>query len=324
MASFINNLKNRRDFSELGFGTRVVEGGDRYINRDGTFNVVKTGLPYFKRASIYHDLISMKSSHFIVLILVFYFVMNLLFAGLYYAIGTDHLGGVDKSNSMGAFWEAFFFSCQTFTTVGYGRINPTGFATNVVAAIESLSGLMAFAIATGLLYGRFSRAKADLVFSEQAIIAPYKNINALMFRVAHVKKHVLNNVEVQVVASMNVTDDNGNTLRRFFTLPLELNKINFLSLTWTIVHPIDENSPLRGMTDTDLSHSNLELMILLKGFDDTFSQDVHKRSSYKHYEIVWGAKFISLLSNVQNGKVMLDLSRIGHYEKAELNEVVLV
>lgn len=323
MGKFLNNLKNRRDYSELGFGTRVVEGGDRYINRDGSFNVVKKGLPYSQLASTYHDLISMKTPHFIALILIFYFMMNLLFATLYVIIGVKHLGGVDPTNSMGNFWEAFFFSCQTFTTVGYGRINPTGFATNVVAAVESLAGLMAFAIATGLLYGRFSRAKADLVFSPQAIIAPYKNTNALMFRVAHTKKHVLNNVEVQVVASMNVTDDTGKTLRRFFTLSLELSKINFLSLTWTIVHPIDENSPLAGMTAEDLNTSNLELMILLKGFDDTFSQDVHKRSSYKHYEIVWGAKFISILSDVQDGKVMLDLSRIGEYEKVELNEIVL-
>lgn len=324
MASILTNLKNRRDYSELGFGTRAVDSNSRYINRDGTFNVVKAGLPYFKRASIYHDLITMKASHFVALILIFYFLMNLFFACIYYAIGTEHLAGIGPENTIGSFWEAFFFSSQTFTTVGYGRISPTGMVTNIVAAIESLSGLMTLALATGLLYGRFSRAKADLVFSRQALIAPYKDINALMFRVAHVKKHVLNNVEVQVVASMNVIDDNGNTLRRFFTLNLELSKINFLSLTWTIVHPINDESPLRGMTPEDLKASDMELMILLRGFDDTFSQDVHKRSSYKHTEVVWGAKFVSLLGNVQNGKVILDLSRISEYQKAELNEVVVV
>ncbi len=324
MASILNNLKNRRDYRELGFGTRVVSQDSRYINRDGTFNVAKTGLSFFKRASIYHDLISMKVSHFILLIAVFYLLANLIFACIYFLIGTQHLAGIDPKNTLGSFWEAFFFSSQTITTVGYGRISPTGMITNVVAGIESLIGLMAFALATGLLYGRFSRPKADLVFSENAIIAPYRDSNALMFRVAHTKKHVLNNVEVQVVASMNVTDDNGNTLRRFFPLKLELDKINFLSLTWTIVHAIDDDSPLRGMANTDIKTSDLELMILLRGFDDTFSQDVHKRSSYKHNEVVWGAKFVSILGNVQHGKVILDLSRIGEYEKAELNDVVVV
>ncbi|UPT66181.1 MAG: ion channel [Sphingobacteriales bacterium JAD_PAG50586_3] len=217
---------------------------------------------------------------------------------------------------------SILFSCQTFTTVGYGRVNPTGFATNIVAAVESLSGLMAFAIATGLLYGRFSSAKADLVFSDNAVIAPYKNINALMFRVAHSKKHVLNNVDAQVILSMNVDEGQGS-IRRFFPLKLELSTINFLSLTWTIVHPIDENSPLYGVDENALAAGNAEIMLLLKGFDDTFSQDVHKRSSYKYHEIVWGAKYVSLLNDVQNGVTILDLSRIGEYNKVELNAIAL-
>lgn len=315
------NLKNRKDFFELGFGSRVVEHGDRYINRDGTFNVRKKGLSFLQRASIYYDLITMKASNFILLIVVFYTIMNLIFAAIYYIIGVEHLTGISHDNSINPFWEAFFFSCQTFTTVGYGRVSPTGMASNIVAAVESLAGLMAFAIATGLLYGRFARAKADLLFSENAIISPYKNINALMFRVAHIKKHVLNNVEVQVIASMNI-EDNGNQIRRFFPLTLELNKINFLSLTWTIVHPIDDKSPLWNMTADDLAASNFELMILLKGFDDTFSQDVHKRSSYKHFEIEWGAKFVSLLDNTENGVTIIDLSRISEVRKVELNDIV--
>jgi inward rectifier potassium channel len=315
----LNNLRNR-DSKELGFGTRVVGDNDRYINRDGSFNVTKRGLPFFKHASIYHDLITMPVGKFIMLIIVFYALMNFIFAGIYYAIGTEHLGGIGTDTDMNGFWEAFFFSCQTFTTVGYGRVNPTGFATNIVAAIESLSGLMAFAIATGLLYGRFSRAKADLIFSDNAVIAPYKNINALMFRVAHAKKHVLNNVDAQVIIAMNIEEEHGS-VRRFFPLKLELSTINFLSLTWTIVHPIDEASPLFGMNADDLSNSNAEIMLLLKGFDDTFSQDVHKRSSYKHYEIIWGAKYVSLLTDVRRGVTVIDLSRMNEYNKVKLNEV---
>lgn len=311
------NLRNRKDFKELGFGTRAVNNDeDRYINPDGTFNVEKTGLPFFKHASIYHDLITMAGSKFIFLVLVFYILMNLFFAALYYIIGVKHLGGVGPENTIGEFWEAFFFSCQTFTTVGYGRINPTGFATNIVAAIESLAGLMTFAIATGMLYGRFSRAKADLVFSKNAIMAPYKGGHALMFRTAHAKKHVLNNVEVQVIAAINV-EENGVEIRRFYPLELELNKINFLSLTWTVVHPINEQSPLFNLTEENLKQANVEIMILLKGFDDTFSQEVHKRSSYKYFDIVWGVKFVSLMGSMRNGKAIVNLSRISEYEAAK-------
>jgi inward rectifier potassium channel len=144
-----------------------------------------------------------------------------------------------------------------------------------------------------------------------------------MFRVAHTKKHVLNNVDAQVIIAMNVDEGNGN-IRRFYPLTLELNTINFLSLTWTIVHAIDEKSPLWGMNQTDIAESNAEIMLLLKGFDDTFSQDVHKRSSYMHHEIVWGAKYVSLLNNVQNGITIIDLSRINDYDRVELNEVALV
>jgi inward rectifier potassium channel len=318
----IPNLRNRKDFKELGFGTRVVTNEERTINKDGTFNVRKRGLPFFQHFSIYHDLITMKGSTFIWLIIVFYTLMNFAYAGIYYAIGVEHLGGVGQS-TIGPFWEAFFFSCQTFTTVGYGRVNPMGFATNIVAAVESLTGLMAFALATGLLYGRFSRAKADLIFSDNAIIAPYKGINALMFRVAHTKKHVLNNVNAQVTIAMTVDEGNGN-IRRFYPLTLELATINFLSLTWTIVHAIDENSPLWGMTEKDLNECNAEIMLLLKGFDDTFSQDVHKRSSYKHYEVVWGAKYVSLLNDIRNGITVLDLSRMNEFDHVELNDIVLV
>jgi inward rectifier potassium channel len=131
---------------------------------------------------------------------------------------------------------------------------------------------------------------------------------------------VLNNVDAQVIIAMNIEEEHGS-VRRFFPLKLELSTINFLSLTWTIVHPIDEASPLFGMNADDLSNSNAEIMLLLKGFDDTFSQDVHKRSSYKHYEIIWGAKYVSLLTDVRRGVTVIDLSRMNEYNKVKLNEV---
>lgn len=315
MATFNQFKKDQR---ELGFGSKY-SGEARYINPDGTFNVVKRGLPFYKTMSVYYNLISMPTGRFILMVFSFYLVVNLLFATAYYTFCKSSLAGISPNSNMGYFWEAFFFSCQTFTTVGYGRVNPEGSLANIIAAIESFAGLMAFALATGLLYGRFARPKADLIFSENSLVAPYHGMNALMFRVAHLKNHVLNNVECQMILAMAV-DENGVKVRRFYQLKLELSKINFLSLTWTVVHPIDDESPMKTMNQADFENADAEILILLRGYDDVFSQEVHKRYSYKYTETVWGAKFVSLLGNITSDKKqILDLSRLGEFERVPLN-----
>lgn len=303
---------------ELGFGSNVKAKSARFVNKDGTFNVKRTGLSALQNLHIYHALIGMSWTRFTVVTLSFYTLINLIFAFLYVIVGVEHLVGVIGINFVEKFWEAFFFSAQTLTTVGYGRISPVGFTSSMIAAIESMFGLMGFAIVTGILYGRFSRPTAKIIFSEHAIIAPYKGINAFEFRIVNQRKNQLIEVEVQVLLSMNKVVD-GQRKGVFLDLNLEAKRVNFFPLPWTIVHPIDENSPIFGFTSQDLIDADAEIIIMVKAYDDTFSQNIYKRYSYTASEIVWGAKFNIIYKNGNDGYVNLMLNQFQEIELVPLN-----
>jgi len=191
--------------SELntGFGVNSENSSGRFYDRkSGSANVIKKGVGVLNRYSWYHTMLAMPIAKFLSLLLVAYIIVNLLFAGIYYMIGIDHLAGVNQGTDIKNFSEVFFFSAQTFTTVGYGRISPVGFAASAVSTFEAFLGLLSFAIATGLFYGRFSRPRAFLRFSHNALIAPYKDGTALMFRMAPYKNNVLSEAEVKVNLAM--------------------------------------------------------------------------------------------------------------------------
>jgi inward rectifier potassium channel len=303
--------KGTEEFKDLGFGTKVYGKGKRLINPDGSFNVKRVGLPYFSPVNFYHTLISMSWLKFILLILVAYLVANILFAFVYLIVGIENLTNIDDSTSFHKFMEAFFFSAQTITTVGYGRVAPVGIPASAVAAIESMIGLMGFALATGLLYGRFSRPVAKIIFSKNALVAPYREGKGLMFRVANERKSQLIENEVQLTLTML---DQQKQKRIFEPLNLERSKINYLSLSWIIVHPIDENSPLNNITIKELEEREAEILILLKAFDETFSQTVYARSSYRHHEIKWDAKFVSIIHDTEDGTA-LHIDKINEFVK---------
>ncbi|HEX5226612.1 MAG TPA: ion channel, partial [Bryobacteraceae bacterium] len=212
-------------------------------------------------------------------------------------------------SDMSEFANAFFFSVHTLTTVGYGNVYPEGAWANSVSAIEAATGLMVFAIFTGLLYGRFSRPSARILYSKNAIIAPYQDGTSLQFRVANARSNTLMNMEAKVVF-MFVDRSDGQLKRQFINLPLERPQIYFFALTWTIVHPIDESSPFHGKTAADLANLSGELLILLQGFDDTFSQVVHSRYSYPHNEIIWGAKFTPAFKVDDKGALVVQVDHI--------------
>ena len=209
--------------------------------------------------------------------------------------------------------EAFFFSTQSLTTVGYGRLNPVGLVDSTIAAFESMTGLLGFALATGLLYGRFSRPVAKLLFSNQALIAPYRGMQGLMVRFANKKKHDLLEVEAQIIYSW-VTNVDGKETRMFENLNLEIKRISVLSATWTLVHPIDDTSPMKDLTPADLRARNAEVLVNIKAFDESFSQTVYSRSSYKYNEIVYGAKFVPAIFPHPDGSIVVELNRISDYE----------
>ena len=308
--------KKEEEFKDLGFGTRASEGGTRLLNQDGSFNIERRGLKDGWTVNMYHSLITMSWAKFTCLVIAFYIISNLVFAILYLSAGIENLEGVSGTSGFGKFLDAFFFSSQTITTVGYGKMNPHGIFSNTIAAVESMFGLMGFAFATGLLYGRFSRPVAKIIYSHQSIIAPYNDGAAFMFRVANGRKNALIEIECQVVFSFNEMV-NGKTKRVFHVLPLEREKINFLFSSWTIVHPINDQSPMFQMTRDDLIKSEAEVTILFKAFDDSFSQTVYSRSSYKAQEMVVGAKFANIHCK-EKGVPYVDLHRIDEIELVDL------
>jgi inward rectifier potassium channel len=321
--ALIKRLRNLKSEINTGFGTNSTSTGGRFINRDGKPNVTKRGIGILNRYSWYHTMLGMKAGKFLLLIFVIYISINLVFASIYYLIGIDHLAGVNTGSPWKNFTEVFFFSAQTFTTVGYGRISPVGFMASAVSTFEAFLGLLSFALATGLFYGRFSRPQAFLKFSDNALIAPFKEATAFMFRLAPYKNNNLSDVEVKVTMAIT-NEENGRLTDKFFNLDLEFSKINGLALSWTIVHPIDDKSPFYGLRKDDIQNTDIEIMIFVKGFDEGFSNNVVTRTSYVSSEIVWGAKFNMMYHpNDDKSKTVLNLDKINDFSMISLPDSVV-
>jgi inward rectifier potassium channel len=296
----------KKESFDPGLTTQFSGELRRTINGDGSFNVRREGLRW-RDANPYLMLIDTTWTRFLLIVLAGFLTVNMIFAFLYLMIGIENLKGLESD--MGAFANAFFFSVHTLTTVGYGNVYPQGPWANVISSMEAASGLMLFAIATGLLYGRFSRPSARILYSKNALVAPYQDGTSLQFRVTNARKNVLMNMDAHVLL-MTVESKDGELRRSFVDLPLERSGVYFFALTWTIVHPIDSDSPLYGKTHEDLAKQSAELLILIQGFDDTFSQEVHSRYSYRHDEIVWGARFTPAFKVDEKGDLVVEVDRI--------------
>jgi inward rectifier potassium channel len=315
--AFLNKINTKaKAFLNSGFGTNSNSYGGRFLNKDGTANVQKLGMGFFNRISWYHTLLDMPTWKFIMIILIFYIVINFAFALIYFAIGIEHLNGIDTSSSTWVqFGQAYFFSAQTFTTVGYGHISPSGFLTSAISAAEALTGLLSFAIATGLFFGRFSKPVAFLKFSHNAIIAPYNDITALMIRITPYKNTNFSDVEAKITLGMNVLE-NGKLSNKFYSLDLEYDKINALNLSWTLVHPITEESPLFQFGKENFENTVGEIIVYIKTFDDMYSTVVATRTSYTFEEVVYGAKFKPMYSrSSDNTKTILHLNMLNEFER---------
>ena len=278
----------------------------RAINPDGSFNVHRKGT-HLRDENLYLKLIDTTWPKFFLVVMAVFLAVNVVFAWIYLILGADRLQGTEPE--MSAFVNAFFFSVHTLTTVGYGNVFPRGPGANAVSALEAATGLMVFAVMTGLLYGRFSRPSARILFSNNALIAPYQDGTSLQFRITNARSNTLMNLEARVLL-MTVVSNDGQLKRDFFDLELERRKVYFLPLTWTVVHPIDSASPLFGKTAEDLARISAEILILIQAFDDSFSQTVHSIYSYRHSEMVWGAKFVPAFSIDPRGDLVLELDRV--------------
>jgi inward rectifier potassium channel len=312
----LKNLNNKAKTDEnSGFGTNANSYGGRFVNKNGTANIEKRGMNLLQRISWYHTMIEMPNWKFMLILFSFYIIINFIFAIIYYAIGIEHLDGINASGSfLTQFGQAYFFSAQTFTTVGYGHISPTGFLTSALSAAEALIGLLSFAIATGLFFGRFSKPTAFLKFSHNALISPYKDSKGLMIRLVPFKNTNFTDATAKITLGMNVEEEGRQTIK-FYNLELELSRINALTLSWTLVHPITENSPLYNFTEEDFKKIHGEILVFITTFDDMFSNTVVARTSYTFSEIIYGAKFRAMYNRSKdNTKTILHLDKLNQYD----------
>ncbi len=303
------------DFKDLGFGAEVARSSrQRLLNRDGTFNVIREGLGPFARLSFYHWSLTISWPMFLGAITALYVGINAIFAVAFLLCGPDALQ-TTAGPEMSSFARAFWFSVDSFATIGYGNIIPVGTAANLLVTVEALINIVGVALATGLVFARFSRPMAKIIYSKQAVIAPYRNGTALEFRIANQRSSQIIEIEAKVILS-KIESIGGLTSRKFYELKLERSRVTFFALSWTVVHPITPISPLYGLTESDLLEADAEIMILLTGTDETSSQIVHSRSSYKADEIVWNARFSNIFMRTREGGVMgMDLSRLHDFER---------
>jgi inward rectifier potassium channel len=281
----------------------------RVINKDGSFNVHRRGTTW-RDFHPYLDLINMGWIRFFAVLVLGYTVVNVVFAGIYFALGPDQLQGAEAPTVLGRLLNDFFFSSHTLSTVGYGNISPKGVAANLVAAAEALVGVLGFAVATGLLFGRVSRPSARVGFSDNMLVTAYQDITSMQFRVVNRRKNDLIDIEARVML-MTVEMDNGRPRRDYKLLKLERDQVMFLPLTWTVVHPIDSESPMYGFTQEDLRRMQAEVLILIKAYDDTFSQTVIARHSYRFDEALWGRRFAPAFYVDDEGDLVLELPKVG-------------
>ncbi len=284
----------------------------RLLNKDGTLNIKPKGISIFKQKDFHYSIVTTNWLNFFLVITGFFFVINVLFTIVYLLLGSNEIAGIIHDDKVGYFWEVFFFSAQTITTVAYGRISPVGVAASSVAAIESMMGLILFAFATGLTYSRFSRPKTKINYSKIMLVGPYQNGLALMVRVVNYKKNQLVDLSAEIILTVNILVD-GKRTRFFYDLPLEQQGMGMMMMSWTIVHKISDESPLNGLTQEDLEDSDAEILVIIKGSDDILLQNVFSRTSFRASKLVWNAQFINIDEFDEVGNLQIDISKMSDY-----------
>lgn len=296
----------------------VFEAEPRFLNRDGRFNSRRVGLG-LGAYNPYTLLLGMGWWPFFGVALALYLLLNLLFAALYYVIGPSGLSEMPRAG-----WPrllaGFFFSVQTFGTIGFGHVYPVTLAANVAVTLEAFVGLMAVALVTGMLFARFSRPTHRVLFSQQAVIAPYRGGRALMFRLVNGRRSDLTDVSVEVVLSLKARVEgaaDGAPQRRFHSLSLERDRVTFFPLAWTIVHPIDGRSPLASLSAAALQALEAEVLVVLRAVDETSQQSIQARVGYHASEIHWARRFTSMYVR-DSGLLAVDARRLHDTQPADL------
>ena len=286
----------------------------RLVNRDGTFNVRRNDLGPFHPYNAYHTLLSLPIPRLLTLMACGYVAVNLLFASMYWLAGPGALAGAATA-PLSRFADCAFFSVQTLATIGYGRLVPASDVANVLVAFEALVGLLGFAVLSALLFARFTRPTAKISFSRHAIVAPYRNGWALMFRLVNLRSHDLTDVRA-VVSFARWVETGGGRRRNFDLLALERPSIMLMPLHWVVVHPIDDHSPFHGFSAESFARTDPEIVCMITADDETFAQTVHAKTSYDKTDVVWGARFRDMYLS-DDDHIAIDLNRLHDLDRLD-------
>ncbi|MBW4675783.1 MAG: ATP-sensitive inward rectifier potassium channel 10 [Desmonostoc geniculatum HA4340-LM1] len=272
--------------------------------RDGKFEIMGMGAWYSYWRDPYHLLLTISWTGFLILICVFYVTINALFA-LAYLVGGDCIANARP----GSFLDVFFFSVQTLASIGYGAMYPKTTYANIIVTIEAMIGLVGIAVMTGLAFARFSRPTARVMFSRVAVITVHDAKPTLMFRTANQRRNTILEAQMRVYLMRDEVTLEGQFMRRIYDLKLLRHQTPSFSLSWSVVHIIDEFSPLYGMTGESLIQTNSMLIVSLSGIDETVSQVVHARHSYSAKEILWNNRFVDIFHETADGHRYIDYNR---------------
>lgn len=282
----------------------------RLLGRDGTFNIKGLRSVRFPLDDLYHDLLSMSWFSFLCLVVVGYTLVNVVFGAAYALCPPGSLEGVHTETKGSYFSDCFFFSVQTLATIGYGRISPVGLWPNILVTIEALIGVLSLALMTGIVFSRFSRPSAKIIYSEKAIIAPHDGELSFFFRIANERLNQIAEAHINLVLVRNEVTVEGQKFRNFYDLKLERNHTPVFALSWTVIHLIDANSPLYGLNQNGLEEIGAEFFVSLSGIDETLSQPIHSRYSYTVADLAWGMRFSDVISRSEDGKLIVNLQGI--------------
>ena len=268
---------------------------------DDGLRILRVGQSSTLFGDLYVDLLTLNWVELGLLATVIYFISNIFFAGIYYF----NSSGIENARQ-GSFQDAFFFSIQTMATIGYGKLVPINFLVNLMVSIEVLWGFSYFAVTTAVLFAKFSQPKARVAFSDMAVISDYNGKRHLKLRLANQRRNRIVDAGVGLVLLRNEMTLEGFQIRRFYDLPLVRSHVPLMQLTWTVMHPIDENSPLFGVTNEKLEEMEAEIIVSLVGLDETLSQTIHARHSYVSDEIMCDAFFADVLKRRDDGYLEVD------------------
>jgi inward rectifier potassium channel len=271
------------------------------VNRDGSPNIRRLGLRPHYLADAYHRLLAMSWPRFLLLVLLAYILGNGVFAAFYY-LDTQ---GIENVRA-GSFQDCFYFSVQTMATIGYGKMAPISTFAHLLVTLESLCGLMSTALMTGLVYAKFSRPTARILFSRIAVISMRDGVPSLQFRVSNERGNMIPEAQLGVVIFRSERTQEGESVRRFYDLPLVRNRSPVFALSWTAVHQIRADSPLFGQTRQSLEAVNAEILVTFTGIDGTLSQTVHARHAYRFTDLRWDERFVDLFGIDSRGRPFID------------------